>query len=54
MSWFIAVVIALIVVITILISIYTYRDWKGNFQDDYREMVAGYERKKKGGKNGTE
>lgn len=54
MSWFIAVVIVLIVVITILISVYTYKDWKENFQDDYREMMAGYERKKKGEKNGTE
>ena len=48
MNWFIWIVIVLIVAITILISIFSYRDWKENFQDEYREMMAGYERKKKG------
>jgi membrane protein YdbS with pleckstrin-like domain len=51
MNWFIAAVILLIIVITILISIFTYRDWKENFQDEYRDMMLGYERKKKGDGN---
>ena len=48
MSWFIGIVIALIVAIVIVVSILTYRDWKENFHDEYREMMLGYERKKKG------
>jgi len=51
MNWFVWIVIVLIVAITILISIYSYRDWKENFQDEYREMMLGYERKKKGDGN---
>jgi len=54
MGLFITIIIVLILLITIVVSIYTYRDWKENFQDDYRDMMAGYERKKNGEENGTE
>jgi tellurite resistance protein TehA-like permease len=51
MGLFITIIIVLILLITIVVSIFTYRDWKENFQDDYRDMMAGYEEKKKGEKN---
>lgn len=54
MNLFIWIVIMLIMAITILISIYSYRDWKENFQDDYREMMLEYEEKKMGKDHGTE
>jgi len=54
MGLFITIIIVLILLITIVVSIFTYRDWKENFQDDYRDMMVGYEEKKKGEENGTE
>ena len=54
MNWFIGIVIVLIVAIVILVSILTYRDWKENFRDEYREMMLGYEGKKKGKNHGAE
>jgi hypothetical protein len=51
MNWFVGIVIVLIVAITILISIFSYRDWKENFPVFILEIMLGYERKKKGDGN---
>jgi len=42
--------VIVIIAMVIVMARSTYLDWKENFQNEYRDMMAGYERKKRDGK----